>query len=188
MKTIIISGMPASGKTTVAKIVAERLRLKALGGGEILRELARERGYHPSEDGDDWWDTQEGLKFLEERAADLNFDKKADKKMTEKVKEGNVVITSYTAPWIVDDAFKVWLDANDENRAERMAKRSGATINEMRGVIKIRDKENEELYKRLYGIEFGSDKNPFDIIINTNELTPGEVADRIVERVREPKL
>jgi Cytidylate kinase len=36
--------MPASGKTTVARLVASRLGLKYAAGGDILREMARERG------------------------------------------------------------------------------------------------------------------------------------------------
>ena len=45
MEAIIISGKPAAGKTTVAQIIAERLHIKTIGGGDILKELALERGF-----------------------------------------------------------------------------------------------------------------------------------------------
>ncbi len=58
--------MPAVGKTTVAKLLASRLKLKVIGGGDILKEIALEEGYNAV--GDDWWDTEEGMRFMEERA------------------------------------------------------------------------------------------------------------------------
>ena len=55
LRSVIISGPPAIGKTTVAKGLAEEFSLKHLSGGDILKELAEEEGF--SSKGDDWWDT-----------------------------------------------------------------------------------------------------------------------------------
>ena len=41
LKSIIISGPPAIGKTTVAKGLAEEFDLVHLSGGDILKELAK---------------------------------------------------------------------------------------------------------------------------------------------------
>ena len=41
---ITISGNPGSGKSTVAKIVVEKLGLKRVYAGGIMRELALDRG------------------------------------------------------------------------------------------------------------------------------------------------
>ncbi|MFB5603433.1 MAG: AAA family ATPase, partial [Candidatus Nitrosomaritimum aestuariumsis] len=51
-KSIVISGPPAVGKTTVAKGLASEFNLKYLSGGDVLKELAREQGFEV--DGDDW--------------------------------------------------------------------------------------------------------------------------------------
>src|SRR5208283_3397038 len=144
MKAIILSGMPAVGKTTVAQILSKRLGVKTIGGGEILREMARERGYDPT--GDDWWDTEEGIKFLRERKTDSEFDKEADKRMVDKINSGNIIVTSYTAPWISKEGIKIWLSASVEVRAERMAKRDHTELSESTQALRIRDKENIELY------------------------------------------
>ena len=56
-KSIVISGPPAVGKTTVAKGLAEEFQLKYLSGGDVLKEMAKEQGF--DSDGDAWWDTDE---------------------------------------------------------------------------------------------------------------------------------
>ena len=52
-KSIVISGPPAVGKTTIAKGIAEEFDLKFLAGGDLLKEMANELGFDTK--GDDWW-------------------------------------------------------------------------------------------------------------------------------------
>lgn len=119
MEAIILSGMPAVGKTTVAGIVAKRLSLKFLGGSDILKEMAAELGYKIT--GEGWWDTEEGIRFSKERERIPDFDKRTDEMLVNKAKAGNVVMTSYTLPWICPHGIKIWLSGSVEKRAERMA-------------------------------------------------------------------
>ena len=105
--SIVISGWPAVGKTTIATELAKEFRLEIYNGGDILKMLAGERGYSIS--GKDWWDTEDAKKFMTERKSNPYFDKEVDQRLVEIVKKGNVVITSYTLPWLVKDAIKFWL-------------------------------------------------------------------------------
>ena len=52
IKSVIISGPPAIGKTTIAKGIAKEFDLTHLSGGDILKELAVEDGFETK--GDDW--------------------------------------------------------------------------------------------------------------------------------------
>jgi cytidylate kinase len=79
MKAIIISGMPAVGKTTVSRQVADALKKPMVGGGDVLKEMAVEEGYTPG--GEDWWDKGEGMKFLEARKRSSGFDKEVDARL-----------------------------------------------------------------------------------------------------------
>ncbi|MGC8629200.1 MAG: cytidylate kinase family protein [Candidatus Micrarchaeia archaeon] len=182
MSSILVCGFPASGKTTVAKIVANALSFEMIGGTDILRELAKEHGYKPV--GNDWWDTPEGIKFLRERASDPQFDIEVDKRLIEKVKKGNVIATSYTLPWLIDFGFKVWLQADVETRAKRMAQRDNISVEEAKKVLSIRDNENKELYAKLYGIRFGDDLSPFHIVIDVNKISAEEAAEKIIKEFR----
>jgi cytidylate kinase len=179
---IIVSGMPAVGKTTVSKIVAESLGLKMVGGGDVLKEMAVEEGYKPG--GEDWWDTGEGMKFLNERKKTPGFDKEVDKRLIEKAAKGDVVITSYPVPWLSKKGLKVWLSGGVESRAKRMAKRDHADVRKCSKVLKVRDVENHKLYKKIYDIEFGKDLSPFDLVVDTDSIDESRVAEIILHYVR----
>jgi cytidylate kinase len=183
MEAIIISGLPAAGKTTVASIISKRLGIRMIGGTEILKEMAKERGYNP--EGDDWWDTPEGMKFLKERSENPNFDKETDRRLIKIAEEGNVVITSYTLPWLTKVGFKVWLSASTDSREHRMSARDNVSVEDAAGVIKMRDVKNIKLYDDLYGIRMGEDLTPFDLVLDVNKITAEEAAVLIIEKERE---
>lgn len=182
-KSVIISGPPAVGKTTVAKGLAEEFGLEYLSGGDALKELAKEQGFNI--EGDDWWDTQDGMKFLSQRAKNSEFDKKVDEKLIELFKQGGKVITSYTLPWLVDNGIKIWLDGSHQSSATRMTNRDNMTKEQALEITKKRYDENKALYKKLYNFDFGDDKSVFDKVIDTDELNADEVIQIAKSTVRE---
>jgi cytidylate kinase len=169
--SIVISGWPAVGKTTIAGKLAEKFNLNMYNGGDILKMLAAEKGYSTSRD--DWWDTAEAKKFMRERKSDPSFDKKVDKKLTEIVRKGGVVITSYTLPWLVkeDSVVKLWLKGSPDNRARRMANRDDIGFAVAKQIIALRDGENKKIYYKLYSFLFGEDLTVFDYVLNTDKLS-----------------
>jgi cytidylate kinase len=186
--SIVISGWPAVGKTTIACKLAEEFDIVMYNGGDILKMLAEEdKGYSVKRD--DWWDTTEAKKFMEERKSDPSFDKKVDDKLIQIVKKGGTVITSYTLPWLVADKsviiIKFWLRGSSENRAKRMANRDGISFAEAKRITKLRDEENKRIYYRLYGFRFGEDLTVFDYVLNTDRLSLDalvEISKLIVRR------
>ena len=186
--SIVISGWPAVGKTTIACKLAEEFDIVMYNGGDILKMLAEEdKGYSVKRD--DWWDTTEAKKFMEERKSDPSFDKKVDDKLIQIVKKGGAVITSYTLPWLVVDEsviiIKFWLRGSSENRAKRMANRDGISFAEAKRITKLRDEENKRIYYRLYGFRFGEDLTVFDYVLNTDRLSLDalvEISKLIVRR------
>jgi len=182
MKSIVISGPPAVGKTTVAKGLAEEFQLQYLSGGDVLKEMAKEQGF--DSDSDDWWDTEEGMKFLSQREQNSEFDKKLDKKLILLFNEGGMVITSYTLPWLIKDGIRIWLEGSHESSSKRMQSRDNMSPNDAYEITKKRFDKNKALYKKLYDYDFGDDKSVFDLIINTDNLTAQQVIDVVKETVR----
>ena len=182
-KSVIISGPPAIGKTTIAKGLAKEFGMKYLSGGDILKELAREEGFKT--EGDDWWDKPDGMKFLDQRQNDPTFDKKVDKKLKELFVQGDLVITSYTLPWLVDDGIKIWLAGSQHNSAHRMKSRDNLTEQDALNIVQKRYDENKILYKKLYNFNFGEDLAVFDKVINTDGLNAQQVLEITKAVVRE---
>jgi cytidylate kinase len=175
LRSIIISGPPAIGKTTIAKAITEEFGLTHLSGGDILKELAEEEGFKTG--GDDWWDTQEGMNFLSQRQENSEFDKKVDEKLKKHFLDGNVVITSYTLPWLVEGGVKIWLEGSKENSAQRMTTRDNLSKDSALEIVQKRYQENKKIYKALYGFEFGEDLSVFDKVIETDGLNASQVLD-----------
>ena len=182
IKSIIISGPPAIGKTTIAKGLAKEFDLIHLSGGDILKELAEEIGFETK--GDDWWDTQEGINFLSHRQKNSEFDKNVDDKLKKLFSKGDVVITSYTLPWIVKGGVKIWLAGSKENSTQRMITRDNLSKNDALEIVQKRYNENKVIYKTLYGFVFGEDLSVFDKIIETDDLNAEQVLEIAKSTVR----
>jgi CMP/dCMP kinase len=166
---IVISGWPAVGKTTMAVELAKEFNLTTYSGGDILKLLAGTKGYSTS--GDDWWDTEEARRFMQERKLDPTFDNQVDKKLIEIIRSQSAVVTSYTLPWLANGGVKFWLKGSQENRAMRMANRDNIPYREAKKVIQIRDEQNRNIYRNLYSFNFGEDLKVFDFCLNTDLLS-----------------
>ncbi|HEY9385426.1 MAG TPA: cytidylate kinase family protein [Nitrososphaeraceae archaeon] len=173
--SILISGWPAVGKTTLAAELAKEFSFKMYSGGDILKMLASNRGYSTSVE--NWWDTKEAEQFMDERKSNSSLDKEVDEKLIEIIKKENAIITSYTLPWLVEDAIKFWLKGSQDNRAKRMANRDNISYFKARKIIQTRDQENKNIYRKLYGFNFGEDLSVFDFCVNTDLLSLSSLID-----------
>jgi cytidylate kinase len=184
-KTVIcISGMAGTGKSTLSKKLAEKYRLKYYSGGDALKDLAKVEGYDVSSQG--WWESPEGLQFLNERVSDPKFDKAVDDILLEYAQQGNVLLDSWTMPWLLKEGFKIWLLASIEKRAARVAERDKMTIKEAYKVLEEKEACTKVIYKKLYGFALGEDFEPFDLVLDTDNLDANEVFEvlcRVIDNV-----
>ena len=170
---VCISGMAGTGKSTLAKKLAEKYGLRYYSGGDALKALAAEEGYDSSSRG--WWESPEGLGFLAKREENLEFDKAVDDKLLEYAQQGCVLLDSWTMPWLLKTGFKIWLIASVEKRAERIAERDNLSVEEALQVLKEKEARTKSIYKKLYGFTLGEDLEPFNLVLDTDNLNAGEV-------------
>ena len=170
---ICISGMAGTGKSTLAKKLAEKYGLRYYSGGDALRALAAEKGYDSLNNG--WWESDEGLQFLNQRKKDPIFDRTVDEKLLEYAAQGNVLLDSWTLPWLFKGGFKIWLMASVEKQAERIANRDNMTIEAALSALAEKEATTKAIYKQLYGFDLGDDFSPFDLILDTDKLSVEEV-------------
>ena len=170
---ICISGMAGTGKSTLAKKLAQKYGFDYYSGGDALKVLASEEGYNASQPG--WWESPQGLKFLKQREGDAKFDRAVDQKLLEYTEKGNVLLDSWTMPWLLKSGFKIWLLASMEKRAARVAQRDQITVEQALKVLKEKEDRTKCIYEKLYGFMLGEDFKPFNLVLDTERLNAEEV-------------
>lgn len=170
---ITISGKAGSGKSTVAKLLSEKLELKHYSIGDLMRAMADERGMTLFE-----------LNKLAEKNKSIDF--KLDSKLKEigKTKDNFVVDGRLTAFFIPNAEVRIFLDADDEVRAERILKdkrqhEKSKSLKEAISNIKKREESEKKRYQKYYGVNY-LDKNLYNFVIDTTKLNPNQVVERIV--------
>lgn len=170
---VCVCGMAGSGKSTLGRRLARKYGLGYYSGGDALKALAVDEGFGRVRRG--WWESVEGLRFLERRGEDSRFDRAIDEKLLEFAKGGSVVLDSWTMPWLFDGGFKVWLETSPENRAKRIARRDGMSFAEALEALRVKEARTRSIYMRLYGFRLGEDFGPFHLILDTDSLSASEV-------------
>lgn len=181
---VCISGLAGTGKSTLSKKIAVKYNLIYYSGGDALKALAAEEGYDSNMPG--WWESPAGLSFLEAREKNLKYDKLVDEKLQEFAKSGNVLLDSWTVPWLINYGFKIWLLASVDKRAERIAHRDKMTKSKALEVLKEKETKTKNIYKKLYGFNLGEDFTPFNLVLDTEKLNAKEVFDvlcKVMENV-----
>lgn len=174
---ICIAGLTASGKSTVARRIADKFGLKYHSGGTALKELAVKVGYKA--EGRGWWESAEGMRFFEQRLRDARFDKQVDAELLKVAEQGNVVLDSWTMPWLSEKGFKIWIEVSSEERARRLARRDKVSVEEAGKVLKEKDNKTKSVYEKLYGFKLGEDYSPFDLVLDTEHLSSSETFETL---------
>ena len=174
---ICLAGLTACGKSTAARRLAKKYCLKYVSGGTTLKELALKAGITDTNKG--WWETPHGMRFLKRRQQDPGFDKQVDDQLLSFAKQGGVVLDSWTMPWLSEKGFKIWLEVSPQERARRLTRRDGMSLEKAEETIRQKDGKTKQIYKKLYGFKLGEDYSPFDVVLDGESLTAEEVFDTL---------
>src|SRR5262245_23775099 len=113
---ITISGLPGSGKTTVARLVAEALGLEHVYAGDLFRRQAEAAGLSLAE-------------YARRAETDHSIDRRLDDTMRARARRGDAVLEGRLAAFVAEeagvDALRIFLDASEQVRADRIVGREG---------------------------------------------------------------
>jgi cytidylate kinase len=167
---IAISGKSGCGNTTISRIVAEKLDIRFINF--TFRGLAEERKISLKE-------------VLEKAAVDDSWDRELDERQVALAREQEgCVLGSRLAIWMLPEAdLKVYLRAAPETRTRRIVQREGGSLEDVAAFTAERDRQDRERYLRIYQID-NNDYQFADMVIDTDDLRPDEIAGLIIEAVK----
>lgn len=172
---ITVSGIVGSGKTTISKMISERLELERHYVGGMMRDMAAERG-----------------KTLQELTEDAKTDKSIDLELDRRqrdLNDGDVkfVVDSRLGFYFIPDSYKVFLRVDLPEAARRIygANRGEEKYsNEEECLMYLKKRIDSESirYKKYYGINFPNDED-FDLVVDTTGRGVEEIVEEILSSI-----
>jgi cytidylate kinase len=171
---ITISGAPGSGKTTVARLVASELGLEHVYAGDVFRRQAAAKGLSLEE-------------YAHRAETDHSIDRAIDAQMRERARTGDAVLEGRLAAFMAGEAgvpaLRVYLDAPEAVRAERIVGREGGDARARLREIQDREASDARRYREIYGVDY-HERDRYDLVLSTAGRSPEEVAAAIVAHAR----
>lgn len=176
---ITMAGDIASGKGTVTSLLKEELGYEIYKNGEYVRKLAKDMNMSIVE-------FQEYLNQHEE------IDREVEKSASIYAKEhDNLIIDARLGFYAVPHSFKVYLKVDLREAARRAyndsLRKDTETYNSIEDAmrdIKYRYDQENMRYLKTYNVK-RDDMNNYDLVIDTTQKAPEEVANIILTQYRE---
>jgi len=195
---ITISGLPGSGKSTVAGILKKKLGWDYVYTGALFRKMAQEHGMTLEQFGSFCESHPEVDKELDARQLEIA---KASKNMilegrmagnlvfAERKRQGFNKNNTGEAKHLVFaerknnklDALTVWLDAPIETRVKRIMKRESGSFEQRLAEAKKRETSEAARYKKYYGVDL-YDKKAYDLVIDVSKISAEQAAEIILKK------
>ncbi len=170
-KSITISGPVASGTTTAAKNLSQKLNLEYHSAGDFFRDYM----------------LKHNIPLPNKEEIPDEIDKKVDKELTNLLEsEKNVVVDGLYYGYFCRDmphVLKVLITADQDERIKRATTRTHTHKETPEDVIK-RDKAHDAKFRKLYANEDFLDPKFFNLVIDSTQTSQEEVLNQIVDKFK----
>lgn len=176
MVVIAITGQPGAGSSTIAKLLAKKLKLKYFSPGEYFKSHSQANTQ-----------TKQVMEvYKSDKGTQKEFHKKIDEMQISLAKKGNLVSCGKLAIYMLKDIadYKIWLDCSLDVRAKRTAERDKLDYNKVKKDIINRQKMEVKEWKKDYGIDYRKQRDMADIVIDTSNLTEEETLNMILNKIK----
>ena len=189
---ITISGTPGSGKSTIAKILVEKLQAQRIYVGGIRRDLAKEKGMTL---------TELNEYALTHPETDVDVDTKAAAHaLAEETQHPVVIVEGRTQFHFLPESIKIFITVDVDEAARRIwndlqhqglqqQRNEGriGSLAEMKESIVKRFENDQMRYKKYYHLDI-TDETHYDVVIDTTKITAQQTAQQILDFLGRKKL
>lgn len=173
-RNVTVSGGIAVGTSTLAKNLERILGWKYVNAGEIQRQYDRQNNLNENAHG--------AVQRSDEHEREIED-------MTKKMlsEENHIVYEAWLSGFVardMKDVLKVLLVCSNEAiRVDRVVNRDKVSIDEAKHIIKTRQSENIEKWKKLYGDHDFFDSKKYDLVIDTYSSGQMETVGIVLDKL-----
>src|SRR3989344_3234629 len=170
-RSIVISGPVASGSTTAAKLLNQKLKIPYKSAGDFFREYM----------------IRNNIPLPQKEKIPDDVEKKVDEELTQLASSKSIIIDGLYTGYFArknPQVLKVLLTCDEDERIKRALERTH-THKETAEDVKKRDAAHDAKFRKLYADENFLDPKFFDLVIDTTKTKSENVAEKIVQRFKE---
>ena len=172
---IAICGPPGSGKTTVCALVANHFGYDYVLVGQVFRQMAIERKM----------DLESFGRLAEENET---IDRELDERMLAiALSRGDIVMEGRLTGALLKSrkipVFAVFINAEEQVRAERIARRESREVESVLREMQSRERSEKKRYFAYYGIN-PYNESIYDLRVDSTSQSAESVAEAIVDKIR----
>lgn len=166
---IVISGLTAAGKTTLARKIADQFTLDYVSASAILRHILG--------DTSEYWTPE-----LDQRRTELAVERKVDQLVREAFGDNtSAVFDCWGLPWLAEKATEpatfIWIESNPESRFRKcfvsyLERGDPKTYDECRDIVLAKDAKSHGIFMSNWGFDIYTDRSPFNIVLDASPLIP----------------
>ncbi len=179
-RSIVINGDLGSGKSTVSKLLAERLSIKRISVGDLYRDMAAQRG-------------MTALQLNLHAELDDKIDTYVDELQSGIAASGEQLIVDSRLAWFFfKEALKVHLITEPVVAARRVLSRPGDEVESYASVEEAIDRlaSRSESERARFVSRYGADKTRlrnYDLVCDSTGATPDQIVEQIVRVFGQPR-